>query len=259
MSIDPRMKMQPYEIGPVNTYLNQERIRFYETRAPQIVATLTEDGRLKELDPLIGADNFEIPENIKELAIREFSQALNNHGFDVKSIDQDYLEITKGVFNMRLDTKDQVPFSDVTLRQVDMVYQNFMAARTDACQCTRDMIISSLGQAEKFTKKDADLFGCSMQRDMEAKAKSVKTYLAYNPDNNLYKIGKSENPSKSVSLLRYIEGSNLEILYVINEDLESDLRKRFAIHCHAGEWFTDEGGSMQTYFKKMSEKAISND
>lgn len=251
--------MPPYEIGPVNTYLTQERIRFYEMRTTQIVATLTKDGRLKELDPLIGTDNFEIPENIKELAIREFSQALKYHGFDVKSTNQDYLEITKGGFNMRLDTKDQVPFSDVTLHQINMVYKNFIDEQLDTCQRTKDMIISSLGQARRFTQKDAALFSRSMQRDMEAKAKSVKTYLVYNPNNNLYKIGVSENPSKSVSLLRYIEGSNLEILYVVNEDLESDLRKRFAIHCHAGEWFTDEGGSMQAYFKEMSEKVISND
>lgn len=80
----------------------------------------------------------------------------------------------------------------------------------------------------------------------------VKTYLVYNPNNNLYKIGVSENPSKSVSLLRYIEGSNLEMLYVVNEDLESELRRRFSIQHHASDWFTDDGGSMQAYFKTKS-------
>lgn len=166
MSIDPRMKMQPYEIGPVNTYLNQERIRFYETRTVQIVATLTEDGRLKELDPLIGTDNFEIPENIKELAIHEFSQALKYHGFDVKSTNQDYLEITKGGFNMRLDTKDQVPFSDVTLHQINMVYKNFIDEQLDTFQRTKDRIISSLGQAQEFMHNDAERFSRLIQGDI---------------------------------------------------------------------------------------------
>lgn len=80
----------------------------------------------------------------------------------------------------------------------------------------------------------------------------IKTYLVYNPNNNLYKIGVSENPSKSVSSLRYIEGSNLEILYIVNEDLESELRRRFSIQHHASDWFTDDGGSMQAYFKNKS-------
>ena len=99
MSAIPNIKMPPYELMPVNTYLHQEQFMFQHTCCPQIVATLTEDGRIKELEPIIGADNFEIPENIKELAIREFAQALSFNGFDVKDTDQGYLEITKGLFN----------------------------------------------------------------------------------------------------------------------------------------------------------------
>ena len=246
--------MPPKDLMPVNAYLHQEQFMFQQTYCPQIVATLTEDGRIKELDPIIGTENLNIPENIRALAIREFSQALNAHGFDVKDTNQDYLEITKGVFNMRLDTKDQVPFSNVTLHQIGIIYKNFVAERNDTSQRAVDMAIQNIDKAERFTQEDADRFSRSMQRDMEAEAKSIKTYLAYNPNNNLYKIGKSKNPSKSVSLLRYIEGGNLEILYVVNEDLESELHKIFAIHCHAGEWFTDEGGSMQDYFKAKSEQ-----
>lgn len=150
---------------PVNVHLRQEQFMFQHSYAPQIVATLTEDGRLKELEPLIGTENFEIPENIKELAIREFSQALNAHGFDVKDTNQDYLEITKGAFNMRLDTKDQLPFSDVTLHQIGMVYKNFVAERNDTSQRAMEMAIQNMDRAEKFTQEDADLFRRAIERD----------------------------------------------------------------------------------------------
>lgn len=150
---------------PVNVYLRQEQFMFQHSYAPQIVATLTEDGRLKELEPLIGTENFEIPENIKELAIREFSQSLNAHGFDVKDTNQDYLEITKGAFNMRLDTKDQLPFSDVTLHQIGMVYKNFVAERNDTSQRAMEMAIQNMDRAEKFTQEDADLFRRAIERD----------------------------------------------------------------------------------------------
>lgn len=111
----------------------------------------------------------------------------------------------------------------------------------------------------KGVEWESAINGAAMIADDWELYEGIKTYLIYNPNNNLYQIGKSKNPSKSVSLLRYIESSNLEILYVVHEDLESELRNKFAIHCHAGEWFTDEGSSMQAYFKEMSEKAISND
>ena len=182
MSAIPNIKMPPYELMPVNTYLRQEQFMFQHTCCPQIVATLTEDGRIKELEPIIGADNFEIPENIKERAIREFAQGLSFNGFDVKDIDQGYLDITKGLFNMRLYTKDQVPFSDVTLHQINMVYKNFVADRNDTCQRTMNMAIRNLENAEKFTQEDAALLSHALEN---ATNKSIKTYLVYNPDNNL--------------------------------------------------------------------------
>lgn len=79
---------------------------------------------------------------------------------------------------------------------------------------------------------------------------ATKTYLMHNPNNNLYKIGKSTNPRKRLKDMQGIVGNPLELLYVIDGDIEHELHRQFAIYNHFSEWFTDDGGSIQAYFKK---------
>lgn len=81
------------------------------------------------------------------------------------------------------------------------------------------------------------------------KAQKIKTYLMHNPNSNLYKIGKSIDPEKRVVDIQGMAGNPLRLLYVIHSDVERELHTKFATQCHYSEWFTDEGGSIQTYFK----------
>ncbi|WP_440464372.1 GIY-YIG nuclease family protein [Psychrobacter sp. ASPA161_6] len=81
------------------------------------------------------------------------------------------------------------------------------------------------------------------------KAQMIKTYLVHNPNSNLYKIGKSINPEKRVVDIQGMAGNPLKLLYVIHSDVERELHTKFATQCHYSEWFTDEGGSIQAYFR----------
>lgn len=81
------------------------------------------------------------------------------------------------------------------------------------------------------------------------KAQMIKTYLVHNPNSGLYKIGKSINPKKRVVEIQGMAGNPLNLLYVIHSDVERELHTKFATQCHYNEWFTDEGGSIQAYFK----------
>lgn len=81
------------------------------------------------------------------------------------------------------------------------------------------------------------------------RAQMIKTYLVHNPNSGLYKIGKSINPKKRVVEIQGMAGNRLKLLYVIHNDVERELHTKFATQCHYSEWFTDEGGSIQAYFK----------
>lgn len=81
------------------------------------------------------------------------------------------------------------------------------------------------------------------------RASMVKTYLMYNPKSKLYKIGKSISPEKRVVEIQGMAGNRLKLLYVIHRNVEHELHMKFATQCHYSEWFTDEGGSIQAYFK----------
>ncbi|WP_288773791.1 GIY-YIG nuclease family protein [uncultured Psychrobacter sp.] len=81
------------------------------------------------------------------------------------------------------------------------------------------------------------------------RAAMIKTYLMYNPNSGLYKIGKSVNPEKRVIEIQGMAGNPLTLLYVIHSDVEHELHMKFATQCHYSEWFTDESGSIQAYFK----------
>lgn len=81
------------------------------------------------------------------------------------------------------------------------------------------------------------------------RAAMIKTYLMHNPNSGLYKIGKSINPEKRVIEIQGMAGNPLDLLYVIHSDVEHELHMKFATQNHYSEWFTDEGGSIQAYFK----------
>ena len=82
------------------------------------------------------------------------------------------------------------------------------------------------------------------------RAASIKTYLMHNPNSGLYKIGKSINPERRAVEIQGMAGNPLDLLYVIHGDVEHELHTKFATQNHYSEWFTDEGGSIQAYFKK---------
>jgi Meiotically up-regulated gene 113 len=63
-----------------------------------------------------------------------------------------------------------------------------------------------------------------------------KTYFVANEDGHI-KIGKAIDPVHRLKCLQTGSAQRLKILYVINNDVEAHLHKRFAHLRKSGEWF----------------------
>lgn len=114
--------------------------------------------------------------------------------------------------------------------------------------------MNSLGLLRYWQLKDCTL----LTLEKRARSAKIKTYLLYNPANDLYKIGKSINPDQRAINIQSMAGNPLKILYVIHENVEHELHKKFATQNHYGEWFTDESGSIRDYFKQHSKLRLVN-
>ena len=73
------------------------------------------------------------------------------------------------------------------------------------------------------------------------KKKSVKTYIAINQETGLLKIGKSVNPTSRMDGLKTGAATKPKLLLVIDDDVETNLHKRFSKLRVFGEWFKDDG------------------
>jgi len=67
--------------------------------------------------------------------------------------------------------------------------------------------------------------------------KIVKTYVLYNPSNKLYKIGKSIDVDKRKLQIKLGSGSELDIVVVIDNNVESELHRELKDCRVHGEWF----------------------
>lgn len=79
----------------------------------------------------------------------------------------------------------------------------------------------------------------SLDDDYPCSVNSSKcTYIIYNPDNKLYKIGRSSNVFDRLNTLRNEISSNLEIVGYIDHDIEGKLHKEYVKKREFGEWFS---------------------
>lgn len=118
---------------PVNAKVEKEFLDFNTKHMPTLVATLNKDGGIKELERVRNQAEFQIDDNTKRLAIREFQQALSYYGFRSKVLGVGCIEITKDIFKMQLNLDGLLPFSDVTLGQINSVYDSYIAEHKDTC------------------------------------------------------------------------------------------------------------------------------
>lgn len=74
-----------------------------------------------------------------------------------------------------------------------------------------------------------------------SKKKVQKTYFIFNPDTNTVKIGKAVDPVHRLKTFQCASSTKLELLYVINDNVESKMHRRWAyLRVRAGggnEWF----------------------
>lgn len=75
-----------------------------------------------------------------------------------------------------------------------------------------------------------DNYPCSMDN-------SKCTYIVYNPENKLYKIGRSLNVFDRLNSLRNEISPKLELIFYIDNDIEGFLHKKYSKVRIFGEWF----------------------
>ena len=63
------------------------------------------------------------------------------------------------------------------------------------------------------------------------------TYIIFNPNNRLHKIGKASNVFSRLNSLRSQLSPDLEIVAYLESDVEMDLHKRYKSKREFGEWF----------------------
>lgn len=84
-----------------------------------------------------------------------------------------------------------------------------------------------------------------------SRAKDVSTYFFKNPTTGLIKIGKSSDVKTRKQAVQCGSGVELEVLAIINDDVESDLHKRFSECREHGEWFRDTDGLITACIEKL--------
>lgn len=82
----------------------------------------------------------------------------------------------------------------------------------------------------------------ALNRASAVSRKNQSTYFLLNPLTSLIKIGKSVDVMSRKKILECGSGVELEVLHVINEDIESQMHKKFAKYRESGEWFNDKDG-----------------
>lgn len=82
----------------------------------------------------------------------------------------------------------------------------------------------------EFYKLDND-YPCSIES-------SKCTYIIYNPENNLHKIGRASDVFARLKTLRNEISPKLDIYAYINKDIEGILHKEYSKKREYGEWFS---------------------
>lgn len=83
---------------------------------------------------------------------------------------------------------------------------------------------------------------------------SQKTYFIRSKTNGLIKIGKSHDPIARLRNISTISGTELIMIYVIDQDVENELHKLFCDLRVHGEWFRDEDSKISNYIKSLQRK-----
>jgi hypothetical protein len=81
--------------------------------------------------------------------------------------------------------------------------------------------------------------------------KSTKTYIVKHPTTGLLKIGRSVDVDSRVKSLQTGAGAILSVAAVMQGDRESELHKRFSHLRGHGEWFSDDGGEIQSFIERL--------
>lgn len=82
----------------------------------------------------------------------------------------------------------------------------------------------------EFNKLDSD-YPCSIES-------SKCTYIIFNPENNLHKIGRASDVFARLKTLRNEISPKLDIYGYINKDIEGVLHKEYSEKREYGEWFS---------------------
>jgi len=93
--------------------------------------------------------------------------------------------------------------------------------------------------------------GCPTTCNNSHETEVIKTYIIRNNTNGLIKIGQSRDVEQRVRSLSTMAGSELEILCVIDENIESELHRKFSSYRTTGEWFDDKDEQIMTYINQL--------
>lgn len=91
----------------------------------------------------------------------------------------------------------------------------------------------------------------------EARKGITSTYFFKNKVTGLIKIGKSVDVKTRKQAVQCGSGSELEVLFVINSDVEAEMHKMFSEYRRHGEWFDDVDGKIKSHISKIKKKLAS--
>jgi hypothetical protein len=121
--------------------------------------------------------------------------------------------------------------------KVELIIKTTIANNDVVAETIADLSNGKYFNLKPIKIEDLSLF-YSLDNDYPCSIDNSKcTYIIYNPENRLYKIGRSANVFDRLNSLRNEISSKLELIFFIDNDIECFLHKEYVKVRVFGEWF----------------------
>lgn len=112
--------------------------------------------------------------------------------------------------------------------------------------------MSILSTDEWFKEFFHDVKKVSLEKK-QAYSEAVKTYIAYDFNTGLYKIGRSKDPKNRVKALK-TGNTGIIILFYCAGNIENQLHKRYSLNRRQQEWFNLSEDDIIALFEEFKPK-----
>lgn len=138
-----------------------------------------------------------------------------------------------------------------------MLIINTTIAENDIiAQTIIDMVAGKFNGIDKFNIQDFSIYN-SLSNDYPVSIDTSKcTYIFFNPENNLYKIGRSGDIFHRLNQLKCEISKEIEVCCYKNSDIEGFLHKEYINKRVYGEWFSLTKDDVLDIYNKHDFKII---